>query len=192
MKKMLLFCFIFFTALLANAQDLVNDFFMKTAKPIKATTLVRTNSQYGFKTNKWTVVKDTELLTALFDITDSKDKLGATVTQVHFLGWWGLNDGQIAYLYAYEAENDNKTKATKVFISTYKGVGGKTIDVNPFDQNPQPTGMRGKVTRTDTFTINDFGAIKLTTTNKTASGKILKKENSFYINENGNMTVSGQ
>ena len=187
MYKILFASLLLFTTVL-KAQDngeVIHNFFMNTAPKIKNTTLTLVNGKYSFSTAKWAVVKNKDLYADLFAIENDKIWTGQTVSQVRILGWWGLSEAQSAYVYAYDLVDADGIKTTSVFLTTHHGIKGKTADINPFTLNPNPTGMKGKITNTATLSINTFGIIKLVTSHKNSNGKILKKESTFSVDEDG-------
>jgi hypothetical protein len=177
-----------FVSATTYAQVDYKSFFLKMPN-IKATTLTLINDKPTFNIKKWTVVKNKEVYKDLFGIENNKNTSSQTVNEVRILGCWAISEAQTAYIYAYDVLIDGTNKTTQVFLSTYHGIKGKTEDVNPFEKNPNPTGLRGKIVKTTTLNINEFGVLKLTTSHKNGNSKILKKESSFSVNEEGKMEM---
>jgi hypothetical protein len=166
---------------------------MEIAPKIKKTTLTLTNDKAQYKIDKWSKISDSKMLIDLFAIENSKFWTGQEVMEVKVLGWWGLDDAAIAYIYNVKLKDSEGSVTNSTFLTTQHGITGKGVDNNPFELLPSPTGMKGKVTVTKLFAIDEFGAIKASNTHKSSNGKVLSKKNSFYVNaENGKITESGK
>ena len=153
---------------------------------IKQTTLTTINSKPQFSTTKWKKIEEKNWLN-YFAIENNKLWTGQQVTDARVLGYWGLGEASIAYVYVVDVlQNDAKTMPS-VFISSYNATTQrKGVDINPFEQAPAPTGMKGKVTITKSITINEFGGCTAKATYKTAT-KTLSKVQEFSINEDGSV-----
>jgi hypothetical protein len=171
----------------ANAQTVELDFF-NTLPKIKKTTLVKTNSINSFNTKKWYAVTNSNILKNVFGIENNKNALEASVANIRVLGWWGLADSKVAFIYAYDTKDNNKT-ITQVYISTLIN-NQKGKDINPFEQLPNPTGMKGKTTTSQKIVVNEFGAITISQSHKSSNGKVLSKIQSFFVNEDGALEMT--
>ncbi len=167
-------------------QDLLT-FFNKAPK-IKATILVKNNDINAFNTKKWYAVKDASIKENIFGIAKNKNTNNETVSNTKFLGWWGIDEANVAFVYAYDVLENSKT-VTKIFVSSYLKKG-KGVDNDPFNLLPNPIGMQGKITVTQKVVINNFGKITATQTHKSSNGKVLTKTKSFFVNEKGSLQES--
>ncbi len=164
----------------------VQSYFGTKVPVIKDTKLTRVNGTYTFKTSNWHTIKNKNVAQLIAGLTNGKNAQNSTIQSVQVLGWWPLSDGVFAYLYATTTAAPKPV--TTVYIASYSGINNKQQDIDPFSQSPNPTGMQSKVQVTNSLSISSFGGCTLLTTHKSASGKVLLKEVTYTINEDG--TVS--
>ena len=159
---------------------------LKKLPLIKQTILTTINNKLQFSTAKWEKIEEKNWVD-YFAIENKKLWTGQQITDARVLGYWGLGETSIAYVYVVDVLQDDGSSIPSVFISSYNATSQrKGIDINPFEQVPAPTGMKGKVVITKTITINKFGGCTAKTTYKTAT-KTLSKIQEFSVNEDGSV-----
>ncbi len=166
--------------------DLQTKFIKKIPVLKNNVVLIKTNSKISTSTKNWIPLNDTALSAAFFDIQNKTNADGEKVQNIKALGWWGLGEKSIAYLFAYDTKINNVSQVN-IYISSFSN-GVKNSKINPFETLPSPTGMQGKITVTKKVAINTFGRIDATTTYKSNNGKVLSKSKSYFINEQGQLT----
>jgi hypothetical protein len=131
MKFYFILLFIFMQNIFFAQETTLDQAFLKLPTLPKKTTLLTLNDKYQFKMNTWQKIDSVHWLN-YFAVENNKIWTGQKVASIRALGYWGLSESSIAYLFAYDIVNDDGKIIPSVFISSYNATTGiKGIDKPP-------------------------------------------------------------